>query len=426
LLYLHESGYGRIEMRFYNVSTPEEVIQIIQSRINPLSAERIPLGEAGGRICAETIYSTEDVPAFDRSTVDGYAVRSMDTFGASDSAPALLTVTGEIEMGAQALPLGKDSCAYIPTGGMLPPGADAVVMVEHCETIENLVTVHRPVAPGENVIRRGEDFQKGEEIVEKGKLLRAQDLGALAAAGIRELPVTKRPTVGILSSGNELVPYETESLPSGKVRDCNALMIGELCRKKGAEILFGGISPDDPGIFRKRVEELLEQTDFVVLSGGSSVGTRDFTVQVLGELTEASLLVEGIAIQPGKPTLFSICQGKPVMGLPGHPVSAMSIFLLFGTRVIDALSGKTVPPFQPVVPAVLAQNIPSRIGRTDSVRVRLEQKNGLLYATPIFGRSGLLRTLTHAHGFILVPSSFEGIASGETVSVILYGMNTYE
>jgi molybdopterin molybdotransferase len=314
---------------------------------------------------------------------------------------------------------------------MLPENSDAVVMVEYTEALEDLIQVLRPVSPGENVISRGEDFRKGDPVLERGRILRSQEIGALSALGIRSVTVYSRPRVRVLSTGNELVPYTTETLPKGKVRDCNAPMLMELCRKKGAIPRYGGILEDDSSVFREALQRALHNSDFVILSGGSSVGTRDFTADILEELSGGKLLVEGVSIQPGKPLLLAMCQGKPVLGLPGHPVSALSSFLLFGSRILDRLQGRNTPSYQPSVRAVLALNVPSKPGRTDVVRVKLswgKQKNGQprWKAVPLFGRSGILHTLTEADGFILVPPEKEGLSEGEPVEVILYGCNNYE
>jgi len=418
-------------MRIFSVLSPEEVVRIIQEAVRPLPKETVPLEEAGGRVCANEVLAPEDLPGFSRSTVDGYAVYSGDTFGASESAPALLNFAGEVRMGEEAPPIERGACLYVPTGGMLPENSDAVVMVEYTEALGDLVQVLRPVSPGENVISRGEDFRKGDPVLESGRILRSQELGALSALGIRTITVYSRPRVQVLSTGNELVPYTTEALPKGKVRDCNAPMLMELCRKKGAIPRYGGILEDDSSVFREALQYALQNSDFVILSGGSSVGTRDFTAEILEELSGGRLLVEGVSIQPGKPLLLALCQGKPVLGLPGHPVSALSSFLLFGSRILDRLQGRDTPPYQPTVRAELALNVPSKPGRTDVVRVKLswgKQKNGHpgWQAVPLFGRSGILHTLTEADGFVLVPSIKEGLSEGETVEVILYGCNNYE
>ncbi|MFZ5754374.1 MAG: gephyrin-like molybdotransferase Glp [Bacillota bacterium] len=407
-------------MRLLQVTSPEDVLRIIRENFSSLGGETVEIKHAGQRVVGSDVIAPEDVPGFDRSTVDGYALRACDSFGAGEAMPALLNLGGEVRMGEAAphLPLG--ACIYVPTGGMIPEGADAVVMLEDTEVLGDIVNCYRQVAPGENIIRRGEDISRGEVILKKGRLLRAPEIGVLASLGITDLQVTVKPRVGILSTGDEIVPYTTASLPPGQVRDSNALAVGELARQKGAEIIYGGILQDSYEIFKSGVEELLEQVDFLVLSGGSSVGTRDFTAQVLEELGKPGLLVEGVAIQPGKPTLLAKCREKPVLGLPGHPVSALNIFALFGTAIIDRLLGREEQEFLATVKARLSKNIPSRTGRTDFVRVKLSKKDNVTEATPVFGRSGLLRTLADAQGLVIVPAQSEGVLAGSEVDVILW------
>ncbi len=407
-------------MRLYRVKDPQDVLRIIKENFSPLGVERINISEAGGRVAGEEITATEDVPGFDRSTVDGYAVCANDTFGAGETLPAMLELLGEICIGELAPPLFPGKCFYIPTGGMLPEGADAVVMAEQTEAAGDTINCYSQVAPGDNVVRRGEDLTQGNVVINKGRKLRAAELGLLASLGIVQLAVMKKPRVGILSTGNELVPYDTKRIPPGKVRDSNALALCEMAGKKQAEILYGGILQDNYLDFRHGVEGMLGQVDFLVLSGGSSVGTRDFTAQVLQELSDGGLLVEGIAISPGKPTLLANCLGKPVLGLPGHPVSALNIFSLFGLVIIDRLVGRNEEQFVPTVRAILSRNIPSRPGRTDYIRVKLEKKDDRVEAIPVFGKSGILRTLAEANGVVMIPAGSEGLLAGTEVEVIIW------
>lgn len=407
-------------MRLYRVSTPVEVLRLIRENFRVIDTEVIALEQAGGRVTGEDITASEDVPGFDRSTVDGYAVRAADTFGAGETIPAMLRLAGEVLMGEEAPGLPPESCIYIPTGGMLPPGADAVVMIEDTETIGDLVNCSRQAAPGENVIARGEDVAGGDVVIQGGRRLRAPELGVLASLGISSLRVVKKPRVGIISTGNEIVPYTEEKLRPGQIRDSNALAVGHLALQRGAEAIYGGILQDSFDEFSRGVEKLLRQVDFLVLSGGSSVGTRDFSEKVLRRLSGGDLLVEGVAVQPGKPTLMASCQGKPVLGLPGHPVSALNIFSVFGSYIIDTLLGIKDEGYIPTVKARLTRNIPSSIGRTDYIRVRLERNEGRVEAVPVFGRSGLLRTLASASGVVLVSSSSEGLLAGTEVEVIIW------
>lgn len=407
-------------MRLLQVKAVEKVFQIIAESFGPLEAEEVLLSHAGGRITAEIIVAPEDVPAFERSTVDGYAVSASETFGAQEGLPAMLELVGEVCMGESAPKIGTGECCYVPTGGMLPSGSDAVVMIEQTEVTGTLVHIYRQVAPGENRIQRGEDLQSGQVVLERGRRLRAPELGLLASLGITRFKVVRRPIIAILSSGDELVPVETQVLAPGQIRDSNSVALAYLAAQMGGEVLRGGILPDCYPDFYEGVSRMLKRADMVVLSGGSSVGNRDYTTQVLQELGEGGLLVEGMAIQPGKPTLLAKCQGKPVLGLPGHPVSALNIFTLVGGAIIRSMSGSGAEVWRPSVPAILARNIVSRPGVTELVRVSIKKTEKGTVATPIFGRSGLLRTLAEANGTIWVPAEAEGLAAGEKVAVFLW------
>lgn len=407
-------------VKLLRVTDPQDVLRIVEDNFIPLPLENVPLNKAGGRILGEDIISQEDVPGFNRSTVDGYAVIARDTFGAQEGLPAILNCAGEVAMGQAAPPTGPGQCCHIHTGGMLPAGCDAVVMVEDTEALGNIINCYRQVAPGKNVIHRGEDLAAGERVLPAGCRLRAPELGLLASLGIVEAAVHRRPVMGILSSGDELVPYHTADLLPGQIRDCNAVALSYLGRQAGAAVKVGPIMPDSFPRFLEQCRSFLEEVDFLVLSGGSSVGTRDYTAHTLQELGPPGLLVEGVAVQPGKPTLLAGCRSKPVLGLPGHPVSALIIFYLFGRAVIRRLSGQGKPLYSPSVRATLTRNVSSRIGRTEYIRVKLTKANGLVEASPVFGRSGMLRTLSEADGIIAIPADKEGLLEGDLVEVTLW------
>ena len=409
-------------MKLMKVTAPDKVTEIIRDNFRPLNSEDVNLSEAAGRHLAEDVNSPEDIPGFDRSTVDGYAVRAQDTFGASESLPALIDCVGEVFMGKTAPDMGVGECCLIHTGGMLPQSADAVVMVEDTDSTGHTVNIYRQVAPGANVIHRGEDLNAGYTALTKGTLLRSPEVGLLASIGVQKVKVYHRPVVGILSTGDELVDTETENLKPGEVRDCNSPALAYLCEAYGAKIVRGGILPDIYDEFFRQSRELLDKVDFLVLSGGSSVGTRDFTARTLQEMGKPGLLVEGISVQPGKPTLLANCDGKPVMGLPGHPVSALNVFSIFGKAVLRLLAGNIFEDFSPAVQAVLTRNVPSRSGRTDYVRVKLERDKKSddalrVLAAPVFGRSGMLRTLAEADGYIVIGAAEEGLSEGTLVEV---------
>ncbi|USG64303.1 molybdopterin molybdotransferase MoeA [Brevibacillus ruminantium] len=408
-------------MKFFKVKTVSESLSIIADQFRPLRPPvQLPIADACGMVLAEDIVSGEQVPHFSRSTVDGFAVRARDTYGASDSLPGFLDITGRIEMGKAPEQLLKEGQAQaIPTGGMLPEGADSVVMIEHVEEIDDLLNVYRQVAPGENVIRAGDDVQQGELVMTAGHRLRPQDLGVLSAIGRTEVRVFPRPIVGILSTGDEVVPTDKKQLAPGEVRDINSVTVGATAQQYGAKVIQGGIVRDDYETFAARARQLFEEVDFLILSGGSSVGTRDFTVQVMQALGEPGVLIHGVATKPGKPTILAKANGKPVMGLPGHPVSALIMFRLFALPLLDKLQGLRPCETDTRLSAKISRNVPSAVGRTDYIRVKLEERADGLWAVPVFGKSGLISTLVESEGIVEIGQNKEGIIEGEAVKVYM-------
>jgi molybdopterin molybdotransferase len=410
-------------MKFFNLKTVDETMDIIDQHFAPIHEPvRISITEAVGRILAEDVYSTQQVPPFARATVDGYAIQARTIYGASESMPAFLDIIGKIQMGKGAeIPLLEGHAQYIPTGGMVPEGADSVVMIEYVEEVGELLNVYRQVAPGENVIRAGDDISIGDYALAKGSRLRPQDLGLLAAIGVTEVAVYKIPTAGILSTGDEIVPPEQTELAPGEIRDINSIMIGSRLQQLGAHVIYGGIVQDEYEEFLTRAKALFEQVDLLVLSGGSSVGTRDFTVQVLGALGEPGVLVHGVATKPGKPTIVGKSQGKPVLGLPGHPVSALIMLDLLGVPILRKLQGESRDVLDKRIRARISRNIPSSVGRSDYIRVTLEERENELWAIPVFGKSGLVSTLSESDGIVEISANKEGILEGEQVKVRLFG-----
>lgn len=407
-------------MQFFKVKTVEETFALIDAQIPRITAtEDRPLEDALHYILAVPVTATENVPGFDRSTVDGYAVKAKDTFGSSDSMPGFLNVTGEVRMGESAFcQVGPGEAVYVPTGGMLPKGSDSVIMIEHCEDIDGLLNTYKQVAPGENMIRAGEDIREGELLLPKGTMLRPQELAALAALGITTVTVFRKLKVGYLSSGDEIVPYQTESLLSGQIRDINFLTIAGLASEWNVDVVYGGIVKDEYQEFQERAEELYNQVDCLILSGGSSVGAKDYTTEVIQSLGSPGVFVHGISIKPGKPTILAMANGKPVIGLPGHPASAMIIFKLFGEKILRKLKGEVIAKKPDRVFARISKNIPSSMGRADYVRVRLVEKEGEWWAEPIIGKSGLITTLVKSDGIVEILSEKEGISQGDYVPVI--------
>lgn len=406
------------------VITVDEAKRLIEDNVMfREKSEEILIDEAYGRVLAEDIISPEDLPGFDRSTVDGFAVIASDTFGATESMPVYLEVIGEILMGeVPTLRLKKGTAIRIATGGMLPDGADAVVMLEDVQNLdEGLIEVFRSVAPKENVISKDEDIRKGDVVIEKGKRLRPQDVAALAAIGITKIKVYKKPIVSIISTGDEIIPASSPMRP-GKVRDINSYNLAGLISLSGGIAFKKGIFRDDYDEISKVLKESLSDSDMTIITGGSSVGMRDFSEKVINSLGSPGILFHGVNLKPGKPTIGAIIGGIPVLGLPGHPAAVTVCFELFVKPLIALLSGekKSNLKERAKVRARLAKNISSVQGREEHVRARLEERDGELWAIPIFGKSGLIRTLVLADGKVIIPSHSRGIEAGELVEVMLF------
>jgi molybdopterin molybdotransferase len=381
-------------------------------------AETVPLTAALHRVPARPVTAPHALPGFARSTVDGYAVRAADTYGVSDGLPGYLQVTGAVLMGTEPdVTVGPGTVASMPTGGVLPRGADAVVMIEYTqEAMPGTIEVVRPVAPGDGVVRADEDAAPGAELVPAGRPLRAQDLGMLAAAGVTEVAVHTRPRVTVLSTGDEVVPPDTAALRPGQVRDASAVALAGLVTEAGGEPVPGGIVPDDAAALESALRAALASSDLIVISAGSSVGARDETAGVVRGLGPPGIWCHGLAIRPGKPTLLAECGGVPIIGLPGNPRSALVIFRLLGIPLVRLVGGCTTPPPEPAVRARLARDLASATGRLDVVQVRV--RDGV--ATPVFGLSALLSVLTAADGFVVVPEEATGLDAGAEVEVTLY------
>src|SRR5262245_37993942 len=382
------------------------------------AAQAIPLSEALHRVPVVPVTAPRPLPGFARSTVDGYAVRAADTYGVSEGLPGYLEVAGVVRMGTEPeVTVGPGTVAVMPTGGVLPPGADAVVMVEYTqEAMPGTIEVTRPVAPGEGVVRADEDAAAGAELVPPGRPLRAQNLGMLAAAGITEVSVHTRPRVTVFSTGDEVMPPETAKLRPGQVRDATATALAGLIAQAGGQACPGGILPDDREALKAALRGALPASDMIVISAGSSVGARDETAAAVARLGPPGIWCHSLAIRPGKPTLLAECAGVPVIGLPGNPRSALVVFRLIGMPLVRRVGGRTSPPAEPVVRARLARDVASATGRLDVVQVRLE--DGL--AVPLFGLSALLSILTTADGYVVVPEEATGLGSGTEVDVTLY------
>lgn len=407
---------------FFKVKTTEEVFKILE-QFGPLGEERIPLEEALGRVLSRDTTSPENLPGFYRSTMDGYAVVAKDTFGASESLPALLEVVGEVIMGQVPTTVVRSGQGVnISTGGMLPEGADGVVMVEHSHLLdEKTIEVSRAISPLENVIQPDDDFKKGAPVLTKGSALRPQDLGVMAGLGLTHVSVYQRPRAAIISTGDEVIPIDQRPEP-GQVRDINSYTLSAFCRQRGTDPIIMGLCGDDFDRLRDLVEKGLGEADTVWISGGSSVGVRDLTLKVFESFDHMELLVHGISISPGKPTIIAKIGSRAIFGLPGHTVSAMVVAEVFLARFLSRLSGEATfsEGLHDRVEAQLSRNLESASGREDYIRVKLNESGGKLMAEPIFGKSGLISTLVEADGLIRVDRNTEGLYQGQTVEVMIF------
>ena len=385
-------------------------------------AELVPVAGALHRVPDRPVTAPHPLPGFARSTVDGYAVRAADTYGVSEGLPGYLQLTGAVPMGpvtgtGPAVTVGAGTAVSMPTGGVLPRGADAVVMIEYTQQImPGTIEVVRPVAQGEGVVRADEDAAEGTELVPAGRPLRAQDLAMLAAAGVTVVPVHARPRVTVFSTGDEVVPPEVVTLRPGQVRDASAVALSAMVAQAGGEPVQGGIVADDPQALETALRAALATSDLIVISAGSSVGVRDETAGVVRLLGPPGIWCHGLAIRPGKPTLLAECAGVPVIGLPGNPRSALVVFRLLGVPLVHLVGGCTMPPPETVVRARLARDLPSATGRLDVVQVRVT--GGV--ATPVFGLSALLSVLTAADGYVIIPEEATGLDAGTDVDVTIY------
>lgn len=407
---------------FLQLLPPQDALHLLLDQLDPQPVpEEVPSEDALGRVIVADVQAPHPLPSFARSSVDGFAVRAADTYGASDSLPAYLTLSGEVPMGA-APQFGLDpgQCGLIHTGGMLPDGADAVVMIEHTQSVRpEEVEILRSVAVGENVLKVGEDVQRGQVVIQAGTRLRPAEIGGLMALGITRIQAARRPRVGILSCGDEVIPPSQELHP-GQVRDVNAYTLSSLVHSAGGEPVHYGIIPDRAEDMRGAVRKAWQENDLVVVTAGSSASARDLTAQVIDEIGRPGVLVHGVNVRPGKPTILAVCDGKAMIGLPGNPVSALVIASLFVVPVIETLLGLKTNRPRPSVQASLTINLASQSGREDWVAVRLQSEAGIARAEPVFGKSNLIFTLAQADGLIRIPPDANGLPAGTPVEVILF------
>lgn len=398
-----------------NVVSFEEAIKITQDEFSAyeIASEKLDICNCLGRVLAEDIISNENIPPFDRSTVDGYAVLSADTFGAGESIPTMLSLTGEILMGEEAKnAVSSGECIKISTGGMLPEGADSVVMVEHTEQlIDGTCLVFKAVSPFQNVTKKGDDVKIGQTVIKKGTKITSKHIGILCALGITEVECVRKLTVGIISSGDEIVPVE-ESVPLGKIRDINSHFLASLIKENGYAAIEYGIVKDDFDELYCTLQKATDECDAVLISGGSSAGAKDMTAAVVEKNGE--LFFHGIAVKPGKPTIFGKVNGKAVFGLPGHPAAAYLITKTVVMNLLRFCSGQENKPL--TVSAEITESISSNHGREELIPVILKGSK----AQPLFFKSGLVSLLSSADGFVVIPRNKEGLFKGEKVNVFLF------
>jgi molybdopterin molybdotransferase len=407
---------------FFKVKTTEEVLDLVQG-FQPVGEEIVPLEKAFGRVLSKDIVAPENLPGFARTSVDGYAIRAKDSFGATENLPALLEIVGEVRMGQiPAVTVAAGQAVRIATGGMVPKWADGVVMVEYCHLMDQTtLEVSRAISPQENVIQPDDDFKKGAPVRRKGWRLRSQDVGVLAGLGVTEVPVHRKPRVAIISTGDEVVPVQARPTP-GQVRDINTYTLSAFSSEEGAEPVPLGLCRDDFEQLRNMVLKGLDTADTVWISGGSSVGTRDLTLKVFESIEGTELLVHGISISPGKPTIIARKGAAAIFGLPGHTVSAMVVAEVFLAPFLERIGGQTTfgEKVNNKVAAKLSRNLESASGRDDFIRVRLSRKDGVWIAEPIFGKSGLISTLVEADGLLRIDRNTEGLYQGQEVEVMMF------
>lgn len=407
-------------MDFFNVVSVEEARRRVMNVFKDYTFEReaISLLESTNRILGEDIVSQIDVPEFNRSTVDGYAIKSKESHGASESMPSLFNIIGEVHMGEiSKYNIKSGEAVYVPTGGMVPEGADGMVMIENTEKLdESTLMVYKSISFNENMILKRDDIKIGEIALKRGRRITPEAIGVLAALGISQVKVYKKPRFYIISTGDEIIDLD-EKLEMGKIRDINSYTLYSLITRLGGEVVGRSIVRDDYELLKAKVEKAIAISDIVLISGGSSVGTRDYTAQVIDSFKGKGVFVHGMSIKPGKPTIAGEGEGKLIFGLPGHPVSSIIVFKVLVEYYIRQKMG--IMDFTPKTKAVMDFNFPASPGRETYQMVKLKEKDGKLYATPNFGESGMITLLADADGYIVMKSYEEGIYKGEEREVYL-------
>lgn len=407
-------------MDFFDVVSVQEAREKLTERFieYEFGTEEVSILECTNRVLARDIYSSINVPEFNRSTVDGYAIQSKDSHGASESIPSLFNILGEVKMGE--IPnhiIESGEALYVPTGGMIPEGADGMVMIEYTEKLdESNLMVYKSISLNENIILKGDDIKDGDIALKKGRRITPEMVGVLAALGISKVEVYKRPKFYIISTGDEIVDLD-EDLELGKVRDINSYALHSLITKLGGEVVGKTIVKDEYELLRGETKKAMDVSDIVLISGGSSVGARDYTGKVIDSFNGKGVFVHGISIKPGKPTIIGEGNGKLIFGLPGHPVSSIIVFKSIVEDYVREKMG--VVDFIPKTKAIMDFNFPSSSGRETYQMVKLKEVDGKTYATPSFGKSGMITLLSNSHGYIVIKAHEEGVYKGENRDVFL-------
>jgi molybdopterin molybdotransferase len=408
-------------MKLHQVKNPQDIKEEMREYFKniKIDKETVNIKNALNRIVYEDVLSKVDIPDFDKSTVDGFAVKASDVYGASESIPAFLNYKGQVEMGKDTdLTVDYDECVYVPTGGKLPEGSNAVVMIEYTEEIdEETIAVYRPLGEGENIIKIGEDMEKDEVLLKKGRKIKSYDLGVLSAQGIWEIDVYKKPKVSIISTGDELVP-PYEEIKEGQIRDINTYTIMGAVEEFGGQVVNTDIIRDKYESLKKAVEKYGKDSDVVIISGGSSVGVKDNTAKVLDSLGEPGVFVEGAAIKPGKPTIISYSKETAYIGLPGHPLSSAIVFNVFGRELFNILLDRDADA-DIEIEALSSQNLHSTPGRETYQAVNIYEESGRKYFKPILGKSASISTIVKADGLLKIEVHEEGVSKDELRKIIL-------
>lgn len=398
-------------MKFFKTVSLEEALKIIENKNQiVLEKEKIRIDKCLGRVLAETIFSSIDLPSYNRSTVDGYAINVKDTFGASETFPSPLTLTGEIKMGEISNSfVNSGECIYVPTGGMVPLGANGVVMIEDCERLESEMLIHRGISQFSNMILCGDEIKKDTLILPEFTKLTPYHIGVLASVGVEYIEVFKKLKFTIISTGDEIVDIG-QNLKDGQIYDINTYILKALIEEMGGEVIKTHLVVDNPDLLKSSLENSISKSNLVLISGGSSVGTRDYTRDCIEELG-GEVLIHGMNIKPGKPAIISKCQETFVIGLPGHPQSAVNVFKILMDPFFKIkkkfLYGK------------LSENIFGDPGKATFISVKLIEEENSLIVVPIFSKSSMIRPLMDSDGYIVIPAHREGLYEGESVKVIL-------